>query len=292
MHLLRNSFVVLLVSTALFAFGGAARAQQDGDMTVIIKTKSKANALPTLLVMCDMICNWKLDGEAKGRIDEGGSVKIKVEAGEHMVEADTEDGVDQVKQPTTVKPTGQTMVDVELWPIRYARLVANQEASDKAVRDAQAEAERESREKDVTKAREEAALKRAAREESERQPWADPATGLMWAKKDNGSDVSLQEAMDYCKNLQLAGHTDWRLPTVDELHGISDPNAYGVYLKGNLQLSGWAWTGLEVSGRKSKTTGQGWAIDPAAFGSGLYPVPLDGHGYSIRALCVRGAANS
>jgi hypothetical protein len=81
MHSLRNPSVLLLVVTALLITGAAARAQQDGDVTVIIKAKSKPAALPTLLVMCDLVCDWKLDGEVKGHIDAGGSAKVKVEPG-------------------------------------------------------------------------------------------------------------------------------------------------------------------------------------------------------------------
>ena len=68
--------------------------------------------------------------------------------------------------------------------------------------------------------------------------WTDPTTGLMWTKKDNGSDVNWQQATDYCRNLQLAGYADWRLATIDELQGIFDQNG-GSHVKGNLQLSGW-----------------------------------------------------
>ena len=84
MHSHRNPSVLFLVATALLTTGLAARAQQDGDVTVIIKAKSKPATLPTLLVMCDLVCNWKLDGEVKGHIDAGGSVKVKVEPGQHM----------------------------------------------------------------------------------------------------------------------------------------------------------------------------------------------------------------
>jgi ATPase subunit of ABC transporter with duplicated ATPase domains len=97
-----------------------------------------------------------------------------------MVEATTEDGVDQVKQPCTVKLTGQTMVSIELWPIRYARLVteqeaadAEQEAADKAAQGAQAKTERESREKSEQEAQEKAARGRT------------PALD----RPDNGADV-------------------------------------------------------------------------------------------------------
>src|ERR1700722_9904223 len=54
--------------------------------------------------------------------------------------------------------------------------------------------------------------------------WTDPATGLMWAKEDNGSDVSWQQASDYCTKLQLAGYNDWRLAAIEELQGIDDPS--------------------------------------------------------------------
>ncbi|MFP5237877.1 MAG: DUF1566 domain-containing protein [Acidobacteriota bacterium] len=42
--------------------------------------------------------------------------------------------------------------------------------------------------------------------------WTDPATGLMWAARDNGSDVNWNQAKEYCSKLRLAGDRDWRLP--------------------------------------------------------------------------------
>jgi hypothetical protein len=179
-----------------------------------------------------LVCDWKLDGEVKGRIDAGGSAKVKVEPGQHMVEATTEDGIDGVKQPSTVKPTGQTMVSIELQPVRDFRLIAQQE-----LRDQEAQA-------------------RAAKEQAERDArelavgvWTDPATGLMWTKKDNGRPVSWREAIHYCQGLQLAGHSDWRLPEIDELVGIYDSRINTPassdegepltwHVKGNLRLSG------------------------------------------------------
>jgi len=69
----------------------------------------------------------------------------------------------------------------------------------------------------------------------------DNCTGLMWQKETadvNGDDkVTVKNgpdtahlpdeiywcgAMDYCKNLSLAGHDDWRLPNVRELQSIVD----------------------------------------------------------------------
>jgi hypothetical protein len=55
--------------------------------------------------------------------------------------------------------------------------------------------------------------------------WIDPATGLMWAGKDNGKDVYWRKARKYCRNLRLGGYSDWRLATIEELQGIYDKNA-------------------------------------------------------------------
>jgi tetratricopeptide (TPR) repeat protein len=53
--------------------------------------------------------------------------------------------------------------------------------------------------------------------------WADPATKLMWTRKDNGSDITWYAAASYCSNLRLNDYSDWRMPTIDELQGIYDP---------------------------------------------------------------------
>jgi hypothetical protein len=44
----------------------------------------------------------------------------------------------------------------------------------------------------------------------------------MWTAKDNSKDVSWKKAMKYCRNLRLAGYSDWRLATLAELEGIYD----------------------------------------------------------------------
>jgi serine/threonine protein kinase len=117
--------------------------------------------------------------------------------------------------------------------------------------------------------------------------WTDPATGLMWAKKDNGSDINWQQATDYCRNLQLAGHSDWRLPNIDELQGIYDANTnvmgadgYSRYVKGNLQLSGW-W---QWSSSQGNTSGEAWFFNFINVKRVSYRF---GNSNQLRALCVR-----
>jgi serine/threonine protein kinase len=133
----------------------------------------------TLLVTCDLACNWKLDGTAKGRIEAGSGVKENVEFGQHLVTAATMDGLDKAENNISIKTAGQTIVHIVLQPVHDLRLKM-------------AEAQDE-------------------QDELAGLVWTDHATGLMWAKKDNGSDVNWQQATDYCRNLQLAGHSDWRL---------------------------------------------------------------------------------
>ena len=59
----------------------------------------------------------------------------------------------------------------------------------------------------------------------------DNKTGLQWQDdySDNGGDIKLAkwtDAIAYCEDLTLGGHSDWRLPNKKELLSIVD---YGKY---------------------------------------------------------------
>lgn len=49
-------------------------------------------------------------------------------------------------------------------------------------------------------------------------------TGLIWQQGDdqNNSSRTWQQAVDYCADLHLASHSDWRLPTCRELMSLVD----------------------------------------------------------------------
>jgi len=51
----------------------------------------------------------------------------------------------------------------------------------------------------------------------------DSNTGLMWSAEDNGSDIEWPDAKKYCENYRGGGHTDWRLPTLNELSTLYEP---------------------------------------------------------------------
>jgi hypothetical protein len=54
----------------------------------------------------------------------------------------------------------------------------------------------------------------------------DTSTNLMWAAKNNGSDINWQGAKSYCENYRGGGYTDWRMPTADELAGLYGSGNY------------------------------------------------------------------
>jgi len=124
----------------------------------------------------------------------------------------------------------------------------------------------------------------AGQEIKERLPfWADPATGLTWAKKDNGSDASWAQANEYCGNLTLGGRSGWRLPTIAELGGIFDQTKAGqkgLHPKGGIRLS---WPGI-WSSTQGNSSDEKWAF---SFHNGSRSSSKLGPSNFNRALCVR-----
>ena len=53
----------------------------------------------------------------------------------------------------------------------------------------------------------------------------DSATGLMW-QKGYAKGLNWEDALRYAENLELAGHSDWRLPDIKELQSIVDYTNY------------------------------------------------------------------
>jgi hypothetical protein len=142
----------------------------------------------------------------------------------------------------------------------------------------------------------------AAQETQVRGFWTDPSTGLMWAAKDNGKDVSWKNASKYCRDLRLAGYADWRLATLAELRTIYDrktdaPGLAGPdngpstwHVKGNLFLTGNVWSCERRNDDRGHPSGFAWYFD---FNEGKSNNQPSGFPYSssfMRALCLRGSA--
>jgi hypothetical protein len=68
----------------------------------------------------------------------------------------------------------------------------------------------------------------------------DTKTGLMWAAQDNGSLINWPTALSYTQNFSGGGHTDWRMPTLNELASLYDPkekNKYGYHVTKLIDVS-------------------------------------------------------
>lgn len=62
----------------------------------------------------------------------------------------------------------------------------------------------------------------AAAAERDRLMYADPQTGLMWARNGDiaGKKMNWFEAMSWARNLNYGGYNDWRLPTKEEFESF------------------------------------------------------------------------
>jgi len=91
----------------------------------------------------------------------------------------------------------------------------------------------------------------------------DTKTGLMWQQDEAGA-MSFEDALTYSEDLQLADHSDWRLPNRNELQSLLD------YSKNNPAIDTVAFPGAMSSYYWSSTTvvdyqGFAWRVE---FGSG------------------------
>lgn len=74
----------------------------------------------------------------------------------------------------------------------------------------------------------------------------DTKLGLMWSKATiTEADVTQHQAEDLCRELRLADHADWRLPTVEELFALADRSRYNPAIDTKAfpdTSSEWYWT--------------------------------------------------
>jgi Protein of unknown function (DUF1566) len=127
--------------------------------------------------------------------------------------------------------------------------------------------------------------------------WIDPSAGLMWAAKDNGKDVTWKKAMSYCRDLRLAGYSDWRLASMAELQPIYDrtANSPGLagrhddeptlwHVKGNLFLTGYEWSSNYRFDDRGHPSGYAYYFD---INEGKPNDDEKGYSTFKHALCVR-----
>jgi hypothetical protein len=96
----------------------------------------------------------------------------------------------------------------------------------------------------------------------------DRNTGLMWQKDDDGKQRSWDSSLTYCKNLSLGGHSDWRLPSLQNLISLwksvgAKEQVRKKYFP-SMKFSGELYPGT-VAPYWSSTTGGSSAPDSAGF---------------------------
>jgi hypothetical protein len=126
--------------------------------------------------------------------------------------------------------------------------------------------------------------------------WVD-TSGFVWAGKDNGKDVSWNQATKYCHDPWLAGYSNWRLATIDELQDIYDANrespglaglgegrAFTWHVEGGLLLSGDEWSSRRNHDERGHPSGTALQFD---FNDGRQSNDDLGYHAGQRALCLR-----
>ncbi len=116
---------------------------------------------------------------------------------------------------------------------------------------------------------------------------------LEWMRSTNGVDLRWPDAEDYCRQLELGGHRDWRLPTMDELESLRDPNR-PTGIRAPLEITTCClWSGTTLEHRPSPDSDEiGGSIDMYRWGYmfdqgvAYYAVHIYDDG---QALCVRDA---
>ncbi|MES9991942.1 MAG: DUF1566 domain-containing protein [Candidatus Thiodiazotropha sp.] len=75
---------------------------------------------------------------------------------------------------------------------------------------------------------------------------SDAAVNLMWQQADDGQPRDWYQALAYCEGLNLAGHSDWRLPNIKELQTLVDYRYNTPAIDANLfkqqDKAGWFWS--------------------------------------------------
>jgi hypothetical protein len=111
--------------------------------------------------------------------------------------------------------------------------------------------------------------------------------------------VNWHKAENYCRNLRLEGHSDWRLATLDELASLVDKSApasekagntetvsinLGSDVRGGLSLTGDPWSSNREIDRFGHPYGPGWFFD---FRTSKPSYDLQSFRNTKYALCVR-----
>ena len=106
------------------------------------------------------------------------------------------------------------------------------------------------------------------------QTVTDTRTKLMWAVRDNGSEIAWTPGKEYCLGYTGGGYTDWRMPARVELVELCNAGGRSV-----INITAYVWS-FDTEGY------QGWFVNFDNCLWGLYPWSS---GSNLRVLPVRKA---
>ena len=110
-------------------------------------------------------------------------------------------------------------------------------------------------------------------------------TGLEWQRQDDGVDRDRSSACEYCKDLVLDGHDDWRIPELYELSSIVDYSNSNPSISTEVFSSRpadyWYWSGSR-GGRDNGNLP--WLVH---FKYGFVNFYYDKYNYDLYVRCVR-----
>ncbi len=87
----------------------------------------------------------------------------------------------------------------------------------------------------------------------------DSTTGLQWQDNAIGNTMPWEDAIAYCKALEIDTHSDWRLPNINELKTIIDRGkVFPAIVDGftNTSSNYYYWSSSTYEGRK----GNAWRV--------------------------------
>ena len=89
----------------------------------------------------------------------------------------------------------------------------------------------------------------------------DTGTGLMWQYPGTSTEMTWEEALNYCENLSLAGHTDWRMPNIKELSTLVNTGRYNPSFYLSPESNSYYWSSTtDIFISKTFNTGFAYSI--------------------------------